>query len=113
MLFLYVYTEYLTEWVDEYSIALNYSSCKFDGKAMTNNNLTKVLSTPGSKNAVAQNVKYRIGGNLFNWTWKTSGGRLRSMISFQRTARLVGYGCLSATAKLNRNQSVTILASFQ
>ena len=68
---------------------------------MTNNNLTMVLSTPDPKNAVAvaQNVKHRICGNLFKWPWTTGGSRLRSTISFPRTARLVGYGCLSANAK--------------
>ena len=76
----YVFIEYLSEDVTDYSIVLDFSSCKVDGKAMTNNNLTKVLSTPLSKNAVAaaQNVKYRIGSTLFKWTWTTGGAKLVS-----------------------------------
>ena len=76
----YAFVEYLTEDVDEWNVVLNFSGCKVDGKSMTNNNLTKILSVPLTKNQVAgrQNVKYRIGDVLFKWKWTNSGAKLVS-----------------------------------
>jgi hypothetical protein len=76
----YAFVEYLSEDVDEWNVVLNFSSCKVDGKAMTNNNLTKILAVPGTKAAVAgrQHVKYRIGDVLFKWKWTTGGAKLVS-----------------------------------
>jgi len=71
----YAYVEYLTEDVDEWNIVLNFSGCKVDGKGMTNNNLTKILMAPPTKNDVAafNQVKYRIGDILFKWNWTSAG----------------------------------------
>ena len=76
----YAFVEYLSEDVDEWNVVLNFSGCKVDGKAMTNNNLTKILAVPGTKAAVAgrQHVKYRIGDVLFKWKWTTTGAKLVS-----------------------------------
>ena len=71
----YKYVEYLEETIDKYTIVLDFSNCKVDDKALSANNLTKILKAPTKKSEVsgANMVKYKVGETLYKWAWTSTG----------------------------------------